>query len=58
MSKTHKLYLTQSDLKLRGWSGPGIEKNFKEPDKYSPKEKEALYLRKRVERVERVVGVS
>lgn len=53
MARARKLYLDEVDLQKRGWSKTDIKDLLKEPDKYSPKEREPLYLRIRVERAEK-----
>lgn len=55
--RPHKVKLSRQDLIKSGWTKAGIEEYLKEPDAYEKKTKEPLYLRRRVERVERIYGV-
>lgn len=57
MAKLHKLHLNKKDLISRGWTLKGIDEAFKEPDKYEPKTKDPLFLRKRVQKIEKIYGV-
>lgn len=55
--RLHKVKLSYLDLIKSGWKPDNIKKYFKEPDAYDKKTGDKLYLRKRVERIERIYGV-